>query len=45
MSKYKVKATLRGRRLETDISFSTKEAAEKYARETNMYNWEPMQGL
>jgi len=32
---YKVKANIRGKRIMTDITFSTKAEAQKYASETN----------
>lgn len=34
---YKVRATLRGKRIDTDITFPTKAEAQKYAKDTNKY--------
>lgn len=34
---YKVKATIHGKRIETDIKFRKKKTAQAYADATNMY--------
>jgi hypothetical protein len=34
---YKVKATMHGERVTTDMKWKTREAAKKYAEETNRY--------